>query len=113
MGMFGFTISSSDDKIYSESGQPDPYKFEILQISCVGNWSAVKIRYPNCTNYEGNKILLCNQVESLIRKHKRIDPHFTDKENALNLFARFEPTEKGWEEAVALARLLSLIDKRS
>ena len=90
-----------------EPTDPDPTNFHILYAvdipethSCV-----VKIQYPNCTNYEGNKILVYKGLQVRdIQAMNEIDPHFLG--GKVSPFARFEPTALGLEAAITLAKLL-------
>jgi len=81
---------------------PDPKNFKILDIEEIGNYVIAKIRYPNCTNYEGNKILVFHgRSKTDILAMYTIDPHFCD--NCDNgLIARFAPTKAGWNLAHSL-----------
>ena len=54
----------------------------------------VEINYPDCTNYEGNKIIVFKDVNKLtIWNLNSIDPHFC--ESKLSPFARFKASEFG------------------
>lgn len=53
----------------------------------------VRIKYPNCTNFEGEKILVYQVLsEQELRSKTSIDPHFNED---LKSVARFQPTEIG------------------
>lgn len=84
-------------------GQPNPHEFEILDIypespkfmKQTEQPYAVKVRYPNATNYEGVKILVFEKVSpATLRLTKFLDPHFS--ETGLAPIARFAPTKIGW-----------------
>jgi hypothetical protein len=79
---------------------PDPKVFNYLESKEVGDYIILKIKYPNCTNYEGIKILVFKAKLFDIVKQANIDPHFTDKKNYISPIARFEPTERGWNMAL-------------
>jgi hypothetical protein len=67
----------------------------------------LKARYPDCTNYEGLKVLLFkNTTIEEVYRQKHLDPHFTNNRNVIAPFARFEPTREGWDAAVMLAERL-------
>jgi hypothetical protein len=85
---------------------PNPANFEILNsIERFGN-VALYIKYPNCKNYEGNKILVYKGVgKNQIVNLKEIDPHFSD-DGSLSPVARFEPTQRGWILAMILLEVL-------
>lgn len=42
----------------TRDGNPNKYKFKILQRVEFGKYLVVKINYPDCTNYTGDKILV-------------------------------------------------------
>ena len=88
-------------------GNPNPRKFEILRSLQVGENLVVEIRYPNCTNYEGRKIVVYRGADlvSLLKQAKKtgIDPHFSARDDLITPFARLEPTEEGWQAAERLA----------
>lgn len=102
IGTFGRSCSVyGDQKICT----PDPINFEILETKQIGFNVVVRIKYPDCTNFEGVKICVykdtnCNMIRSL----KSIDPHFDN--NSLSPFARFKPNGDGWKTAIDLAMRL-------
>ena len=83
---------------------PDPKNWKIVQAQQYGKYLLVKINYPDCTNYEGNKILLYEEtaVAHLILQ-RLVDPHFSNNAIFKSPIARFEPTEKGWYLGETLA----------
>jgi hypothetical protein len=116
MGLgLGFSKSSYDDKKLISSTttinnvtinklpNPDPNNYKILQALNVGRFLILKINYVDCTNYEGNKILVFENatLEELINQ-KSIDPHFSNNKKFKSPICRFEPTKKGWMMAKAL-----------
>jgi len=85
---------------------PNPNVFRIRKMEQVKNNVVVLIHYPNCDNYEGNKICLYkNTILKQVLDQIYIDPHFSN-DCGLSPFARFEPTEKGWEMAVKMGNIL-------
>ena len=93
---------------------PDPKNFNIDRLSKVGKYWIADVVYPNCTNYEGRKILMFDRVHNGKPLTRRkilyltvLDPHFSENKKHLYPVARFEPTRKGWRMAVVLARTLS------
>ncbi len=85
------------------SVNPDPTKFTIIRI-IEGINTYAEIRYPNCTTFEGLKVMVFRgKVKDKLEKAKSIDPHFDIKKMAP--IARFEPTVLGRGLA------LELIDK--
>ncbi len=105
--------SSSETKSLADLGllaqrgwqQANAYHFDIVKYRQFGRILVVQIIYPDCTNYEGNKILIFNDCHiNIIQCRKGIDPHFVENSN-YELLARFQPTEKGWRMAVDFARI--------
>lgn len=89
-------------------GNPDPKNFQIVYMQAVGPHTVATVVYPDSKNYEGKKVLLYrNATPADIEKQTTLDPHFCDDGSHLSPFARFEPTQAGWEAAVALARVLA------
>jgi len=79
---------------------PNPSNYKILRNKKVMNFLILDIKYHDCTNYEGNKILVfenCTLVE--LQEQKYIDPHFSENKKYHSPIARFEPTERGWRMA--------------
>ena len=84
---------------------PNPARFEIVTVLQVGAHAVAKIRYPDCSNYEGLKVCLFkNTSEKLLREVTRLDPHFS--KTPMSPFARFQPSHNGWNAAVNLAKLI-------
>ncbi len=88
--------------------QADPTNYKIIKAHEENKFLLVKINYPDCKNYEGNKILLFKDLTLLeLVNQKLIDPHFFEK-NELEIvspIARFVPTDEGWNMAIDLIRL--------
>ncbi len=85
---------------------PRPGRFEMLRCVQVGNHCLVSIKYLDCTNFEGNKILVYLETHrDDILSMKEIDPHFSEAGKAP--FARFEPTEFGWAMAENFLKYLN------
>jgi len=82
---------------------------EKLIIQCweIGKFTVIKLKYPDCTNYEGIKILVFKASLSNIINQKKIDPHFSDNKTYISPIARFEPTHAGLLMALALCELLN------
>ena len=90
---------------------PDPSSFEVLALEQIEDFLVVRMRYPNCTNYEGEKILVYEGVKARdFLARDTVDPHFQE-EAAQLLIARFFPTERGWQYARLLCFELSLKGK--
>lgn len=98
----GIHIGFSRDSYISPAitGNPDPSKYEILRHKQDGDILVIEIHYPDCTNYEGKKILVYEGITlSELKLQKMIDPHFSESKEFVSPIARFEPTDRGWDMA--------------
>lgn len=101
--MFSPIVVTVDQRI---NQNPNPYIFEINSIVKIGNHCILKIKYPNCTNYEGMKILVYKDTKpKQVYEMNKIDPHFCENCKP-SPFARFEPTEEGMNAAMELCEYL-------
>jgi len=103
--MFGGKISSSsvDSYVPITPPNPDPRNFKILSDTTRGRYLLIKIKYPDCTNYEGVKLLIFKDVTlKELQKQKAIDPHFSNSKKYHSPVARFEPTKQGEKMAKRL-----------
>ncbi len=94
-------LSSCGSQGCSTTANPNPKKFEILELHANKHFTIAKIRYPDCTNYEGIKILVYKgHIAKQLVKAAEIDPHFCEKH--LSPIARFAPTAEGLKLALNL-----------
>lgn len=122
MGCSPFRVSSSRSTVESAfelikeklsiaetalSKNPNPLKFIVRQCEAIGKLYVSIVNYPNCTNYEGNKILVTDYDPTRLKK---LDPHFSKHKG---LIARFVPTEEGWKMAITFARMVELLEKQT
>lgn len=83
------------------AGNPDPRRFEILEVERIGGlWLSVLL-YAGCTNFEGRKVLLTNWNPG---SRDVIDPHFAEESGIL---ARFEPSADGMRAGRMLAEAIA------
>lgn len=102
MGIKLFSSGDGYDMYDNTSPNPNKFRFDILQIEAGENWDIVLVEYPDCTTFDGQKLLLV--VHGTITKDmNELDPHFFEDSV---IFARFKPDKKGLE----LARKLQLCD---
>lgn len=95
------------EKAKKVSGNPDPFNYKIVQAKEAGRFLILKINYPDCTNYEGNKILVFRDLTLIDLVNQRIiDPHFFADSKLVSPIARFVPTDEGWDMAVKLTEVL-------
>lgn len=86
---------------------PDPGNYEIVKAAEKGGYLIVLINYKDCTNYEGDKILVYKGVSFQdLLDQKKIDPHFSENKDYYSPIARFVPTDEGWELAELLVDTL-------
>lgn len=83
-------------------GEPDPKLFNVLALKEFSNCHILVVHYPNCTNYEGRKVLLI--AGPYDPNLTFLDPHFTDDSQ---LLARFRPTPAGLRLAELTAKAYS------
>ena len=113
MGLSFISSCSSlrcDNKTISNI-DPNPLNFNIGKLYKNGKWLLAEIRYPNCTNFEGIKIILFEGLSIEQLKNKTyLDPHFS---NTGNIFARFKPTKEGWLSGIFFVDQLSKLENNS
>ena len=73
---------------------PNPYNYKLLHKEVVNGYHILVVNYPDCTNYEGNKILVFSKV--LSNPLGDLDPHFFPSST---LVARFVPSSEGMNMA--------------
>ncbi len=103
----GMRICSSSEGVgrlsgITPTGNPDPVNFRIEGVSSKGTYSLMHVVYPDCRNYEGQKVLLFKG--KAYRDDNGLDPHFNEDSN---LVARFVPTKEGWKMGMDLMRVLT------
>jgi len=86
---------------------PDPHNFTIIKTEQIGYVLVVKIKYPDCTNYEGNKILVYKCTLDELMNQTELDPHFCDDTSHIYPYARFKPTAYGWDLAIRTAKMIN------
>lgn len=82
----GFPVISKGSPVMN--GNPDPLEFNITYYETHGKYWLVKVNYPNCTNFEGNKIVVMTTKAYNKALEGYFDPHFL-KDNGI--IARFHP----------------------
>ena len=84
---------------YIKVATPNPLKFAIKFAKQIGQYTILKINYPDSENFEGNKICVFKDTVESLKSKKSIDPHFYEDST---LIARFKPTEEGFKMATNL-----------
>lgn len=86
-------VTVTQEKPARANVDPNPACFRILSARIKRGHILAEILYPNCTNFEGRKIILFKGVSiHNITKMDYLDPHFSEKGN---IIARFSPSIEG------------------
>ena len=114
MGLFkmssGYEIAytSSSEASVNPNPNPRPTNFRIEESFDQGSACVLHVVYPDCTTYEGSKILVFRDplatVLQRVEELGYLDPHFLEEDETL--VARFRPTEEGQALAIAFCELL-------
>lgn len=93
MGLNRHRSSCSSSPYAAPNSNPDPTKFEILEERAVNGYLILLVKYPNCTNYEGKKLMVFKGYKAswhLLQDTKgQLDPHFSRER--WSPVARFKP----------------------
>ena len=103
MGIGPFRGCFTNDSV--KAPNPDPSRWELIKTNKYKHITVVLVKYKDCTNFEGNKILVFNSSIDL-DESKSLDPHFSN--NSASPIARFIPTDEGWKMANDFAIELNL-----
>ncbi len=98
--------NSSFEKITTNLPNPNPANYSVLRCEIIGEYLVLELKYHDCTNYEGRKIMVFNCTFTELLNQRLIDPHFCDNKNYFSPIARFEPTEQGWNNACKFIKTL-------
>lgn len=93
-------------KVFKKLPNPNPANYSIIRSDFVNGYLIIELKYHDCINYEGKKIMVYECTLNDLLNQKLIDPHFCDNKDYFSPIARFEPTERGWNNALALAAIL-------
>lgn len=81
--------------------EPDPDNFRIERLVGIGRYTVALVHYPGCTTYQGYKVAVYDARPEVVKKWKKLDPHF--HEDAHAPIARFPGSIAGWANAIAFA----------
>ena len=106
MGCSPFSRRCSCDSGNSEAiaPNPSPERWEILEKHEYPNGYVLLIKYEDCTNFEGKKILV---YRGRFEPMEIRDPHFSGKLDSP--IARFRPDVRGMLDAMTYASGLELL----
>jgi len=107
MGMPVGVSRDSYNSLTTQINNPDPSNYEIIKSLQINENLVILIKYPDCNNYEGKKVLLYKNISlNKLITQKQIDPHFSENKKFKSPIARFEPTTRGWLLAIKTMQLL-------
>ena len=94
-----FSSGRSEAGVFKDT-DPNPKLFRMVIHKCkqIGENSLLFINYPNCTTFDGNKIILIKTSCFMQMEHGTIDPHFFN--DRPSPFARFKADDEGYKMAV-------------
>lgn len=81
---------------------PDPARWTLLDCVVYPGAYVLKVRYHDCTNFEGVKVMVYRGTYS---PRRSLDPHFYEGDDAP--IARFRPDKEGWNNACKLASTIN------
>jgi hypothetical protein len=85
---------------------PKPDNYTIIRSVKIGRLLVILVKYHDCTNYEGDKVMVFRCTLDELRIQGLIDPHFCDNKKYYSPIARFEPTTAGYTNAVDFAEMI-------
>lgn len=85
---------------------PRPDNYTLLRSEVLNGYLIIELKYHDCTNYEGRKIMVYKCTLNQLMKQRIIDPHFCNNSDYFSPIARFEPTENGWKNACLFVNIL-------
>jgi hypothetical protein len=92
---------------------PDPNNYHLVAAEENGPYLIVMIKYPNCSNFEGNKILVYKDLNLIaLVNQKLIDPHFFKDAKYASPIARFVPTTEGWKMAQVFVAGMRVVENK-
>lgn len=98
-----FSGGSSPEWDYStrKEIEPHPEVFQVLECLEGSNFLYVVVKYPHCTNFDGEKVLVMKDTSKIdVLLMKVLDPHFYEDNK---IIARFKPDDEGKKLAKILA----------
>ena len=104
MAFSGCMKYGSDSTEYTPKSEttpnPNKFRFKIVGIRYGVDFDVVQVHYPDCTTFEGMKLLLTEKgfASALMTD---LDPHLLENHGVV---ARFRPTDEGWTMACDIAQ---------
>lgn len=94
-------ISSTTNK-KRHKNDPNPQNYKIIEKEIVGDYQILKVRYNDCINYDGIKILVLEK-EYRNNNLSPLDPHFLKNNRVI---MRFHP-EMGLDDIIEMVKIYS------
>lgn len=106
MGIKLFSSTTTKHYTSDQNTTPNPNKhnFSVETEKKIGNLLIALVHYPNCTTYNGNKVLVIKN-ETTVRNKVQLDPHFLE-DNDLDIIARFPASDEGIDAAYTFANAM-------
>lgn len=93
MGISPFRRSSAGSEPCNDPRNPDPHNFVLKRVYEIGDVTVAYVDYPNCTTFDGRKLLVFDgHCKALLKVARVLDPHFLPNNK---LVARLRPDEAG------------------
>ena len=85
----------------------NPNNDKIIRYEKINNYLLIEIKYLDCINYEGKKIMVYKDcsIDDLLNQIV-IDPHFSENKKMISPIVRFEPTNNGWKMGIKFIKLM-------
>lgn len=103
---FANRVDNTPEAIPANLPNPNPNNYSIVRTHTIRGYLIIEVKYHDCENYEGRKIMVYKCSLEDLKKQKLIDPHFCDNTQYHSPIARFEPTDNGWTNACRLTNIL-------
>ena len=115
MGCNPLSRKCSSSPYAVDNSNPDPKNFIIVNEKEHRGYLILLVKYPNCTNYEGKKLLVYEGFKSskelLEHNNNKLDPHFSDTVGSP--MARFRPRQTSVKLIEAMINAITIPKKSS
>jgi hypothetical protein len=100
MGVMKLFSTDSYTSNVTNLPNPKPNNYKVLRYREMGGYLLIEIKYLDCTNYEGRKIMIYRCRYEELMSQVLIDPHFSENKKYRSPIVRLEPTEAGWDNGI-------------
>ncbi len=78
--------------------------FSVRKVAICGEWNVLDVEYPDAP--DDHNVIVIHQDDFQAAAHvRRLNLHYSDSRPCP--IARFEPTKRGWDMAVAFAKAIA------